>query len=324
MVRADDIAAAVAALRAGEVIGLPTETVYGLAGDAANPAAIARIYAIKGRPATHPVIVHIADAEAMTRWARHVPVAARALADAFWPGPLTLVLPKQPWVLDEVTGGQDTVALRVPAHPVARQVLAAFGGGLAAPSANRYGRVSPTTATHVRDDLGEAVPIVLDGGPSAVGLESTIVACLDDEVRILRPGHITTPGIAAIVGAVATRRSDEPRVPGSVHSHYAPRTPVELLPTSAIDARVAAHAAGGRLAAVLSPRAPTSPDVALWVETPDDPAAYGQALYANLRALDRARAQVILVAAPPDEPAWAAVRDRLTRAAARPDHGSIP
>lgn len=316
MVPGDEIAAAVAALRAGEVIGLPTETVYGLAGDASNAAAIALIYAIKGRPATHPVIVHLADEHAVDRWARQVPPAARALAHAFWPGPLTLVLPKQPWVLDAVTGGQDTVALRVPAHPVARAVLAAFDGGLAAPSANRYGQVSPTTAAHVRDDLGDEVRLVLDGGPSEVGLESTIVACLDERVTLLRPGRITVPELEAVVGPLAQPHVDVPRVPGSVASHYAPATPVELVPAVELDARIAAHAAGGRRAAVLSSRSPISPDTALWIEAPTEPHPYGQVLYANLRALDRAAADVILVAEPPRTPMWAAVHDRLTRAAA--------
>lgn len=317
MVRAEDIAAAVEALRSGDVVGLPTETVYGLAGDASNPEAIARIYAIKGRPATHPVIVHLADGTHVERWARDVPPSARVLAAAFWPGPLTLVLPRQPWVLPSITGGQDTVALRVPAHPVALAVLRAFDGGLAAPSANRYGRVSPTTALHVRQDLGSDVRLVLDGGPSEVGLESTIVACLHDRVTLLRPGRVTVPELEAVVGPLATPAADAPRVPGSVSSHYAPRTPVDVVPRTAVEDRVATHIAAGRRVAVLAPRSPSSSSATVWIEAAPTPQAYGQSLYAHLRALDRAGADVIVVAAPPDGPEWAAVRDRLMRAAAR-------
>lgn len=317
MVRAEDIAAAVEALRSGEVIGLPTETVYGLAGDASNPAALARIYSIKGRPATHPVIVHVADAAHLTRWAREIPAAAHALAAAFWPGPLTLVLPRQPWVLPSVTGGQETVALRVPGHPVALAVLRAFGGGLAAPSANRYGRVSPTTATHVRDDLGSEVRMVLDGGPSRVGLESTIVACLNDKVTLLRPGRITACDLEAVVGPLAAPEGSAPRVPGSVVSHYAPQTPVEVVAANMVDEAVTTHTAAGRRVAVLAPRGASAATVTQWADAETSPQGYGQALYAHLRALDRSGADVIVVAAPPDAPEWAAVRDRLTRAAAR-------
>lgn len=317
MVDDEDIAAAVDVLRAGDVIGLPTETVYGLAGDASNPNAIARIYAIKGRPAAHPVIVHLAHSTCLERWAREVPAAARALSAAFWPGPLTLVLPRQPWVLPSITGGQDTVALRVPAHPVALAVLRALDGGLAAPSANRYGRVSPTTAAHVRDDLGSEVRMVLDGGPSVVGLESTIVACLHGEVTLLRPGRITAPEIEAIAGPLAVAQPSAPRVPGSVVSHYAPQTPVDVVPWPLVDDTVAWHEAAGRRVAVLSPRPVPSSSAAGWLEAAATPEAYGRTLYAQLRALDRAGADVIVVSAPPDGPEWAAVRDRLTRAAAR-------
>ena len=214
MVGPDEIAAAVAALQAGDVIGLPTETVYGLAGDASNPVAVARIFAIKGRPSSHPVIVHLPDAAQVPRWARETPPAASALMRRFWPGPLTIVLPRTASVSAAVTGGQDTVALRVPAHPVALQVLQAFGGGLAAPSANRYGRISPTTAAHVRADLGDEVRIVLDGGPSDVGLESTIVACIGQQISILRPGRIGADEIEHVRRGRRPhwRRSRRPRV----------------------------------------------------------------------------------------------------------------
>lgn len=328
MARPDHIAAAVAALRAGQVIGLPTETVYGLAADASNPDAVARIFAIKGRPSTHPVIVHIAGIEQVPRWAREFPPAARALAERFWPGPLTIVLPRTPAVPPEVTGGQDTVALRVPAHPLALRVLRAFDGGLAAPSANRYGRISPTTAEHVRQDLGGDVAIVLDGGPSHIGLESTIVACLDGRVTVLRPGRIGVAAIEAVAGPVVAAEPSAPRVPGSLASHYAPRTPVELVEPAEVPGAVAAHVRDGRRVAVLATRdgiphtegaGPASSITAeggatMWIAAASDAEDYARDLYAHLRVLDGSGADVIVVARPPDGPEWTAVHDRLTRA----------
>lgn len=316
MVGPDEIAAAVEALRAGEVIGLPTETVYGLAADASNPAAVARIFAIKGRPSDHPVIVHLAEAADMSRWAREVPPVAAALARRFWPGPLTLVLPRAPSVALAVTGGQDTVALRIPAHPVALAVLRAFGGGLAAPSANRYGRISPTTAAHVREDLGEQVRIVLDGGPSEVGLESTIVACLDGRVTVLRPGRIGVEAIEAVSGPVTTATAAAPRVPGSVASHYAPRTPVELIASAAVADVVTAHQRDGVRVAALAPSSPAEAAAVAWIVAAPDAERYGRDLYSHLRTLDQAGADVIVVARPPEAPDWVAIHDRLTRAAA--------
>jgi len=316
MVGPDEIAAAVAALRAGDVIGLPTETVYGLAGDASNPAAVARIFAIKGRPSSHPVIVHVPDAAHVPRWARETPPAAGALMRRFWPGPLTIVLLRTPSVPDAVTGGQDTVALRVPAHPVALRVLQAFGGGLAAPSANRYGRISPTTAGHVRADLGSEVPLVLDGGPSDVGLESTIVACLDSRITVLRPGRIGVDEIEAVAGPVASASPEAPRVPGSVISHYAPHTPLEIVDADALAGVIAAHAHAGRRIAVLAPGASTGLAVSTWRTAASDAEGYGRALYDELRRLDDADADVIVVTRPPDGPEWTAIHDRLTRAAA--------
>ncbi len=316
MVGPDAIAAAVSALRAGGVIGLPTETVYGLAGDAANPAAIARIFAIKGRPASHPVIVHLADAAHVSQWARDVPPVAAALIERFWPGPLTLVLPRAASVLPAVTGGQDTVAVRMPAHPVALAVLRAFGGGLAAPSANRYGRISPTTAAHVRADLGDEVGIVLDGGPSEVGLESTIVACLEGGVSLLRPGRITRAAIETVAGPLSERMQAVPRVPGSIASHYAPRTRVELMDASALRAAAVGHAAAGRRVALLAPAPLPDLPLAAAIVASADADTYGQALYGHLRALDDAGADVILIARPESGQAWAAITDRLERAAA--------
>jgi L-threonylcarbamoyladenylate synthase len=317
MVGPDEIAEAVAALRAGDVIGLPTETVYGLAGDAANPAAVGRIFAIKGRPSSHPVIVHLADASQVPHWARETPSPAAALMRRFWPGPLTIVLPRASSVSAAVTGGQDTVALRVPAHPVALEVLRAFCGGLAAPSANRYGRISPTTAAHVRADLGDDVRIVLDGGPSEVGLESTIVACVGQRVSILRPGRLGQAQIEAVVGPLADASPLAPRVPGSVASHYAPRTPVEIVEADAVVDAVVGHTGAGRRVAVLAGDRGTDAPAVAWLHAADDADGYARELYDNLRRLDEADADVIILARPPDGPGWLAIHDRITRAAAR-------
>ena len=211
-----ELATAVQALRDGEPVAFPTETVYGLGAHAGYPAALRRVFELKGRPTTHPLIVHIDNARYLTRWAREVPEAAAKLAERFWPGPLTLVLPRAENVHRLVTGGQDTVAVRVPAHPMAQQLLTAFGGGIAAPSANRYGRISPTRAEHVREEFGAAVRVVLDGGECKLGLESTIVACLDGQVQLLRPGAVTLSQLEQVVGAVQTDSSARtPRVPGS-------------------------------------------------------------------------------------------------------------
>jgi len=217
----NDLEAAVRLLRAGELVAFPTETVYGLGADAANPAAVARVFAAKGRPADHPLIVHLADQACVPDWASEFPETARQLARAFWPGPLTLVLPRSARVPMAVTGGQDSVALRVPAHPVAQALLRAFGGGVAAPSANRYGRVSPTRAEHVREELGDRVALILDGGECAVGLESTIVSCLAGQVALLRPGMIGRAAVESVVGPLATSAAGAPRVPGSTRAHYA-------------------------------------------------------------------------------------------------------
>ena len=302
---------AVAALRRGEVIGLPTETVYGLAADASNAVAVARVFALKGRPADHPLIVHLGDVALLEAWAREVPAAARTLAARFWPGPLTLVLPRAAPVLDAVTGGQDTVALRMPAHPLARAVLQAFGGGLAAPSANRFGRISPTRPEHVRAEFGEAVPCILDGGPCAVGIESTIVDLSGAVPRILRPGAITRAMLEAALGASVAEgaASSSPRVSGALPAHYAPATPLELLDGAALRARL-------REPGVLALTHGIGIGIAAGLRLPADAAGYAQGLYAALRELDSRGARRLLVEVPPDDPAWAGVRDRLQRAAA--------
>ncbi len=306
---------ALAALRRGEAIGLPTETVYGLAADASRPDAVRRIFALKGRPADHPLIVHIAGADQIERWARDVPEAARALAAAFWPGPLTLILRKRDEVPDEVTGGQATVGLRCPAHPLALALLRAFDGGLAAPSANRFGHVSPTTAAHVREEFGAAVPVVLDGGDCVVGIESTIVDLSGGAPRILRPGRITHAQIEAVAGAVG-EGSDaaSPRASGTLDAHYAPRTALLLLPREALVAEARQQHALGKRVAVLA--LATMPEGLRGIALPSDPDGYAHGLYAALRSLDALGANLLLADRPPDTRAWLAVNDRLRRSAA--------
>ena len=221
---------AAAILRGGGLVAFPTETVYGLGADAANPEAVARIFAAKGRPANHPVIVHLGSVEQLTDWATDIPPAAYRLAQHFWPGPLTLILKRHARVSDAVTGGQDTVGLRVPGHPIALALLAAFSGGIAAPSANRFGWLSPTTAAHVRTGLGASVDYVLDGGPCRVGIESTIIDLSGDYPRLLRPGTITAAGIEAVLDKpLAAPAGEAPHSPGMLPSHYAPQTALTLV-----------------------------------------------------------------------------------------------
>jgi len=313
-----EIDEAVTALRDGDLVAFPTETVYGLGANAQNPAAVQKIFEAKGRPATHPVIVHIDSPKYLHRWVREVPEPAQRLAERFWPGPLTLVLPKSPNVHDIVTGGQDTVAVRVPAHPMAQQLLTAFGGGIAAPSANRFGRLSPTRAEHVRDELGDAVRIVLDGGESQVGLESTIVACDASGVRLLRPGAVTLAQLRQVVGDVQIGApGDTPRVPGSTPTHYAPATPMTIVPADEIDTRAEDASEGGQRIAVLAQRLPlkTYPSVT-WINAGRRADAYAHDLYANLRTLDTAGCEQILVQEVPADEKWDAIRDRLLRGAA--------
>lgn len=310
-----EIEAAVAALRRGDAIGLPTETVYGLAADANNADAVRRIFALKGRPADHPLIVHIAGVDQLSRWASGVPETARRLAERFWPGPLTLILEKRAEVPDVVTGGQDSIGLRCPNHPVALALLRAFDGGLAAPSANRFGRISPTLAEHVREEFGDAVPVVLDGGPCAVGLESTIVDLSGDTPRILRPGQIARGEIEALIGAVEMgSAAHSPRASGTLEAHYAPRTPMRLLARPALVAALAhAQASGKRCALLAIDQMPTDGE---GLVLPARATRYGHDLYAALRRLDALGAELILVEQPPGGDAWLAVNDRLRRAAA--------
>ncbi|MHB8254707.1 MAG: L-threonylcarbamoyladenylate synthase [Acidiferrobacter sp.] len=299
-------------LRHGGLVAFPTETVYGLGADARNAEAVRRIFRAKARPADHPLIVHLSDIGEMERWAQDIPAVAWRLAGRFWPGPLTLILKRAVHVLDEVTGGQDTIGLRVPWHPVALALLKAFGDGLAAPSANPFGGVSPTTAAHVTAGLGHAVGAVINGGPCAVGLESTILDLSGTRPRLLRPGAVTSGALAETLGApVVTQTMGAPRAPGCLPSHYAPNTPLRLV-TSAIPELE-------RLPQPLAVMAMRSPKTVIaghrWVTMPRDASAYGRALYARLREIDSWGCRCILVELPPATMEWEAVRDRLGRAA---------
>jgi L-threonylcarbamoyladenylate synthase len=310
------IARAAEVLRAGELIAFPTETVYGLGADAARVDAVRKIFTAKGRPADHPVIVHLYDTAQLAKWVRVVPDGARKLAASFWPGPLTLVLPRAVNVADALTGCQDTIGIRVPSHPVARALLAEFGGGIAAPSANRFGRISPTTAQHVADDLGDAVAVILDGGPCTVGIESTIVAFAADEPVLLRPGAIDVADLARVLGrAPLTPSSAAPRAPGMLAAHYAPKTPASLVAPGALHAELEQLAERDEVIAVLARAVARPAEFSdMWIDAPADVAAYAHDLYANLRALDNANADAILIEAPPAGDEWLAIRDRLERA----------
>lgn len=313
-----DIDRAVALLRQGELVAFPTETVYGLGADALNPDAVAKIFRAKGRPADHPLIVHLPPKPTLELWANPVPQAALRLAEAFWPGPLTLILPRNRRVPDIVTGGQESVGLRVPDHPVALELLLRFAGGVAAPSANRFGRISPTTAAHVRTELGDAVPLVLDGGPCPVGIESTILDLSRSTPAILRPGAVAAADIADVIGVEPESGADAgaPRVSGSLPGHYAPRTPLRLVAPTDMAAEVASRIGQGLEIGVLAREAQRVRNrQVLWQAAVPDRDTYAHDLYAHLRALDEAQLQLILVEAPPEGPEWLAVNDRLRRAA---------
>ena len=297
----------------------PTETVYGLGADARNPQAVAKIFAAKGRPADHPLIVHVPDASHLDRWAIDIPESAHKLAGAFWPGPLTLILKRHPSVSDVITGGQDTVGLRVPNHPLTLQLLREFGGGVAAPSANRFGRVSPTTAAHVREELGGAVALILDGGPCAVGIESTILDLSGGAARILRPGMLDATTIATVLGSqpVTGGTREAPRVSGSLEAHYAPQTPLRIVAAATLGESARAALDAGKSVAVLSAEAPHVTHERLnWCKAAANPEQYAHDLYAHLRELDTKSCDLILVTAPLADHRWNAVADRLKRAAA--------
>lgn len=303
-------------LRSGGLVALPTETVYGLGADAANDQAVSRIFAAKGRPADHPLIVHLAAASEMPRWARDIPEVAWRLASQFWPGPLTLILKRAPGRAAAASGGLDTIGLRVPGHPVALALLHEFGGGIAAPSANRFGRISPTRADHVLDELDGRIEAVLDGGACSVGLESTILDLSGAHPQILRPGAVTAEALAPIVEGVRAAPSGRaPQVPGSLDAHYAPITPLQLVEPAKLADEVATAMQAGRVVVLMRQESALDPDCTQ-IRMPAEAGAFGQYLYAALRQADALGCVAILVEQPPDTPAWEAVHDRLRRAAA--------
>lgn len=318
------IAAAVDALAAGRLVGLPTETVYGLAADAGNDAAVRAIFAAKGRPADHPLIVHVGSADGVAAFAAEVPPFAQRLIDAFWPGPLTLILPRRPGVADAAAGGHPTIGLRCPSHPVAHALLSAAAvrgiAGLAAPSANRFGRISPTTAAHVAAEFGADL-LVLDGGACAVGIESTIIDCTRGAPVLLRPGQLPRGRIEQVAGTRMLSKEElsapDPQAPGTLSAHYAPRAKLRLM--NARELRTALELLGA-----------DAKNIAVWARTPlhsesrqlvlrrmpDDADAAARQLFAVLRGFDEAQVKLIWVEAVPDDGAWDGVRDRLARAAA--------
>jgi L-threonylcarbamoyladenylate synthase len=312
-------------LRRGGLVAIPTETVYGLAADALDEEAVDGIFRAKGRPAGNPLIVHVADAAMARSLSAAWPVAAEALAAAFWPGPVTLVVPKGRQVPAIVTAGGDTVALRCPAHPLARRLIERSGIPLAAPSANRSERLSPTTAHHVLASLGNRIDLILDAGPAAEGIESTVVDCTTSPPRILRPGPVAAAAIEAVlggpvaVGPAAESAGGPARSPGQLPRHYCPRTPLEL--PADPPARVAELVAAGQrvgwlvLADAEAARRLAASGDLVAVPMPADPAGYARSLYAILHALDERQLDRIVADPPPAGDAWQAVRDRLSRAA---------
>ena len=325
---AESVTRAVAWLRTGELIGLPTETVYGLAADASNPEAVAKIYAAKGRPTDHPLIVHVASADAAKSWAATWPDAAEKLAAAFWPGPMTLIVKRASHVLDVVTGGQDTVGLRVPSHPVAQAVMRELSGGLAAPSANQFGQVSATTALHVTAEFPDTLLFILDGGACDVGVESTIVDVSGDSVRILRPGRVRANEIEQVLGvALADDASAAPRVSGSLASHYAPRTPTIMLEERRLRTQLRAFRQAqdsGPSRCVITHSFDVEPAAKLRaIRLAGDAQTWEYELYALLRALDSERYGQLIIEAPPQGPEWDAVNDRVQRATQRHQDDSV-
>lgn len=298
-------------LRVGEVVALPTETVYGLAANALNPAAVARIYELKGRPAFNPIIVHVCDIEMAKTCVRNWPPLAQKLAEAFWPGPLTLVLPRAERIPEIVTAGGPTVGVRWPSHPLMNEVIRLCGFPLAAPSANRSTELSPTTAEHVRKSFGNRLPLILDGGPSHVGIESTVLDLTVQPPRILRPGMIHAESLLAVTGELAMEGtpSEQLKSPGLLLKHYSPKAsliirqwenPAEL-ESEPDDVHIIAYS-----------RIPLRGNVTV---IPHDAEAYARALYAELHRCDEAGARLIIVEAVPETPEWDSIRDRLNRAA---------
>ena len=308
-------------LRQGGTVALPTETVYGLGVDAGNLQAIKRLYQIKGRPISHPVIVHLGEIGQLKTWASDISPVAWQLAEAFWPGPLTLILKRSSLVPNEITGGQDTVGIRIPNHPAALAILEAFGSGIVAPSANRFGSLSPTTAQDVQQELGTEIDLVVDGGACPVGVESTIIDVSTDHSQILRPGMITPEIIHDMLGiSIPIAPLSSVKAPGTLISHYAPHTPLTIVPTELLLDQVSKLKAHGKQISVLAYSAElqalSSDKTIAWHWIAGVPEAFSSALYKTLRQCDQDQADVILVEAIPQEGLWAAAFDRLKRASA--------
>jgi len=310
----NDISRAVGILRAGGLVAIPTETVYGLAADASHPEAIQKIFHAKQRPMTHPLIVHIGDISQLSDWAINISSEALLLARSFWPGPLTLILKKAPQVHSLVTGGQETIGLRIPNHPLALAVLKQLGQGIAAPSANRFGRISPTTAEAVREELGEAVDYVLDGGQCDVGVESTIVDMSSHPPMILRPGMITTTQIEQVLQmTLASQKKNTPRVSGSMESHYAPTTNTELMSTN--DLKIFLNTPHEDIAFIIwSDLNNINVNQKNLKSISKNPRLYAHDLYQTMRELDKKNLKKIIIEKVPETSEWAAIIDRLQRA----------
>ncbi len=326
-VKQQQIAKAVHLLKAGALVAFPTETVYGLGADASNPNAVNKIFLAKGRPTDHPLIVHLADKAQLTTWARDIPAMAWELAEQFWPGPLTLILKRADSVLDIVTGGQDTVGLRVPSHPIAQAILQAFGGGIVAPSANKFGQISPTQASHVQQELGEAVDLIVEGGACTVGIESTIVDLSSAIPRILRPGAISASQLSKTLHMTlemptlnkkTSATVTIPKVSGGLLSHYAPVTPLKIVAKNELQAEITKLILQDAACSVLAHSfAPVATSKLLsWLPMPASPAEYARDLYTNMRIADAYKGKVILVEAPPTTEEWFAIWDRLRKASA--------
>jgi L-threonylcarbamoyladenylate synthase len=318
-----DLNKAVTILRAGGLVAFPTETVYGLGADASNETAIRKIFRAKERPYDHPLIVHVANITQLADWARDISPATQKLAEAFWPGPLTIILKKHPRVLDIITGGQETIGLRIPRHPLAQTLLSTFGGGLAAPSANKFTHLSPTTAEAVQEELGDKVDLVLDGGACAVGLESTILDMSGLQPIILRPGMITTAQLAAILKCkIAFRQSASViRAPGMHTLHYAPMTKTVVLAMEQIPIFLQSLNKPDLPVALVtySSYFPLSQITSkcYHVKLAARADIYAHDLYQTLRALDRQQFKCIIIEAVPEGPAWEAIRDRLKKASGK-------
>jgi L-threonylcarbamoyladenylate synthase len=304
-----DIEQAVQLLKSGELVAFPTETVYGLGADAKNPEAIKKIFEVKGRPSNHPIILHIYNESELEEWVVSIPDIARKLMKHFWPGALTLIFEAKENVSPLITGNQKTIGIRMPSHPVARELLKAFGSGLVAPSANKFGKVSPTKAKHVKEELGDEIKLILEGGDCALGIESTIIDVTRIPPRLLRPGPLDVDQVKKISGVtIIYSNKNIPRVSGSLPSHYAPKTPVKLFDYNKIKFQ-------DKNIGVMSFRdQPENFTNIIWLKMPINPTLYAKQLYANLRKLDKNNLDTIWVEVPPKEVVWGAILDRLKRA----------